>query len=206
MGRDGCALAWTARRAFASGALDSWRPNTARRWRPAVPTLGGGRGWVNWNGSTHTHTYSQNFSTHGAVLTYFQTGRITGARHTRTGGGSGPVGPRGLLSVRRRRVPRAEARLRAVSAPASWPEPAVVPGAALGAVSREDGRPNELELLLNSRRGGASGGPVALGFSLRAGRPSSRPPYTTPESATGPEAIPAVAPPELLAKQQVEQA
>ena len=155
---------------------------------------------------THTHTYSQNFSTHGAVLTYFQTGRITGARHTRTGGGSCPVGPRGLLSVRRRRVPRAESGLRAVSAPASWPEPAVVPGAALGAASREDGRPNEPELLLNSRCGGASGWPVALGFSLRAGRPSSRPPYTTPESATGPEAIPAVVPPELLAKQQVEQA
>ena len=41
-------------------------------------------------------------------------------RHTRTGGGSGPVGPRGLLSVRRRRVPSAESELlRAVSAPAS---------------------------------------------------------------------------------------
>ena len=41
-------------------------------------------------------------------------------RHTRTGGGSGPAGPRGLLSVRRRRVPSAESELlRAVSAPAS---------------------------------------------------------------------------------------
>ena len=152
---------------------------------------------------------------------------VPAPRHTRTGGGSDPVGPCGSLSViRRRRVPRAESELRAASTPGTRPEPGAVPGAALRAVSTEGNRtkggnrtkegnraifrqPNDPELLRDSRHDpdGASGGTgrVALGFLLRAGRASSRPPYTTPESATGPESIPVVVAPELPAK-QVEQA
>ena len=135
---------------------------------------------------------------------------VPAPRHTRTGDGSGPVGPGGFLSVRRRRVPRAESELmRAAPTLATRSEPGAVPGAALDAASREDSQlVNEPEFLRNSRHDGASGGSssgrVALEFFLR-GCPSSRPPHTTPESTTCPEAIPVVAPPGLPAAKQAQQ-